>query len=138
MDTSKEYIKMCDCPEIQDKWDKADMKWGDFYYNDGLVLPVMNILSILDLRKEEKVVWLPRQDQLQCMVWIPAMSNYRNNQDLARAFSFWLDGNDDISHPRYIEWGDYTDSFASMEQLWLAFVMWELHNKKWDGEKWIA
>jgi len=23
-----------------------------------------------------------------------------------------------------------------MEQLWLAFVMLELYNKKWDGTKW--
>ena len=26
---------------------------------------------------------------------------------------------------------------ASMEQLWLAFVMSELYLKQWDGEKWI-
>lgn len=26
----------------------------------------------------------------------------------------------------------------SMEQLWLAFVMKELYNKQWDGEKWIS
>ncbi|TES89947.1 MAG: hypothetical protein E3J87_11075 [Candidatus Cloacimonadota bacterium] len=26
--------------------------------------------------------------------------------------------------------------FTSMEQLWLAFYMWEKHEKTWDGEKW--
>jgi len=30
-----------------------------------------------------------------------------------------------------------TEQFTSMEQLWLAFVMKELHQKKREGDKWI-
>lgn len=30
----------------------------------------------------------------------------------------------------------YYGQFTSMDQLWLAFVQKELHNKSWDGEKW--
>ena len=34
--------------------------------------------------------------------------------------------------------GRYTERFDSMEQLWLAFVMYEKFGKKWDGEEWKA
>ena len=34
------------------------------------------------------------------------------------------------------KWFNYWYDCNSMEQLWLAFVMKENHNKTWDGEKW--
>ncbi len=32
----------------------------------------------------------------------------------------------------------HLDIFKTWEQLWLSFVMFELHQKKWDGEKWTT
>lgn len=37
----------------------------------------------------------------------------------------------------YTEHGVYELVAHSMEQLWLSFVMYELHSKKWDGDKWV-
>ena len=52
-------------------------------------------------------------------------NNYQCPFRLVEVFWFWLHKN---IH-------NY-DSDASMEQLWLAFVMKEKFNKTWDGEKW--
>jgi hypothetical protein len=57
--------------------------------------------------KSSKCVWLPRQDQLQEM--------YGTFQECS------------------VNGGVVT----SMEQLWLAFVMKEKHNKVWNGNDWI-
>ena len=38
--------------------------------------------------------------------------------------------------PKLEAWAAYIKSLVSMEQLWLAFVMKELHGKVWDGENW--
>lgn len=37
----------------------------------------------------------------------------------------------------YAEQLNYIDRFTSVQQLWLAFVMYELHGKKWNGEGWV-
>ena len=79
MDTSEEYIKMCQkATEVQ-------------------------ALCEADVEIESPSIWLPRQDQLQGMV----------------------------------EYTVGVNKFNSMEQLWLAFVMSEKYNKKWDGKDWI-
>ena len=59
MDTTKEYIKMCDCSEIQRRW-RADE--FDFF-----------VCSCHKERcncqgGETSEIWLPRQDQLQDMI----------------------------------------------------------------------
>ena len=69
--------------------------------------------------KEDKVVWLPRQDQLQGM--------YSNDlSTLLHDFIGWLDQGDSDSM-----------QCVSMEQLWLAFVMKEKYNKVWADGEWI-
>ena len=62
--------------------------------------------------------WLPRQDQLQ------EMSEYFPSTLLLNSM-FWNFAKD-----------CYLPDEASMEQLWLAFVMKELHNKQWTGSEW--
>ncbi len=124
MDKSEEYVKQCDCPEIQDGWGKFAIKWGDFYWNDGMVLPVMKILAILEMKiSTEKIIWLPRQDQLQEMLPNEPAWDYRFS-----AFSNWLDIEPGLS---------IFNSVDSMEQLWLGYVMAELHGKKWNEEAWV-
>jgi len=71
-----------------------------------------------------KSVWLPRQDQLQGMLY---------NEDRPRAWDLFCDFDEFIiTHSREV--GDYT---LSAEQLWLAFVMHEKYGKKWNGKDWI-
>ena len=114
MDTSKEYIKMCDC-EIQDGWEPLI---GDFSY-----LSELNDVSInCGYNREVSCgeTWLPRQDQLQEML------DDSPNPARMHNLLIWAGIEFDIKDMR------------TWEQLWLAFVMWELHQKKWDGETWIG
>jgi len=131
MDTSKEYIEMCEkAEEIQGNHKIVS---GD-YFNDGEICA-----EVLEVENNEgyliksiygkyflpsECVWLPRQDQLQEMI----------NQDYLTGFIYdlyefskeWLyhDNGNDLR-------------FTSLEQLWLAFVMYEKFNKVWDGKEWI-
>ena len=108
MDTSKEYVKMCNCPEIQGSVfvGNGDGKWW---------------------RRDGNLIWLPRQDQLQKMLnWEVHKLVYR--------FDEFCRGSSNM----YGSQG-FLDAYGcgySMEMLWLALVMSELHNKKWDGEIW--
>lgn len=66
------------------------------------------------------------QDQLQEML-DDRFSN-RYPWILAEKFSHFARPSNKVT--KSVVWG-------SMEQLWLAFCMAELHQKKWDGEKWV-
>ena len=131
MDTSKEYIKMCDCPEIQNKV----LKFGDFFlFRDGgdiFIFP-QGCEQIIKYPARDRI-WLPRQDQLQEMV-------IRHGQDPKP--EYWpmlLFGFTDWAKNYAIESDRKGFQFpTSMEQLWLAFVMKEKFGKKWDGDKWIS
>lgn len=113
MDTSKEYIKMCDCEEIQDgkgrnvSFQNIDRE-GDWWIQ-------------VDIQSTDgHNVWLPRQDQLQEML------NYKEPIvfNLVSNLNIWI-----MDNPKKV--------CFSMEQLWLEFVMETKHNKTWDKDKWI-
>ncbi len=159
MDTSKEYIKMCEkAEEIQKEWKPA---YGDLYVwsessirrkrpnkNNhfsivrGWIFGKKNILSAItglsnEQRHYKEVIWLPRQDQLQKIAF-----DY-----LKRNFPSW-DSNDKIIGYNFdvsnllCAFHNFTDlrelfkQSTSMEQLWLAFVMKEKYNKIWTGKEW--
>ena len=112
MDTSKQYIEMCDCPEIQGQVNLIPlMLTGAPTDNNGVVLGVRNLDIIGG-------VWLPRQDQLQEMVK-PEVTDWVKTRNL----NDWL-----LVNKELVNW--------SMEQLWLAFVMKEKHDKVWNG-RWV-
>ena len=91
-----------------------------------------------------RVIWLPRQDQLQEMIEFDSLEKYWVKRGihltnwhivesrLNRFYDFTM-----IGLCRDTErLSEYCVQFTSMEQLWLAFVMKEKHSKVWDGEKW--
>ncbi len=132
MDISPEYVKMCSkATEIQNHY----LDTGDYYY----VLPSKAIrlvkwadqkrVSGVEIKENGKAkthqitgsIWLPRQDQLQDICetltgnkWTPYF-----------ALTMLLDFANEQEHPA-----------STMEQLWLAFVMAEIYEKRWDGESW--
>jgi hypothetical protein len=122
MDT---YIKMCDCPEIQDKWKP---KIGDFT-DKGVIVSILLSFNPNDVfqtnqtgsyaLEKHNFIWLPSQEQLQEMV----SEGFNARQQLNRFNSFLRN---------YRARGK-----DSIKELWLAFVMQELHNKKWDVKKWF-
>ena len=65
---------------------------------------------------------LPQQDQSQGMAW-GSLGNYCSNKMNALTWGVW-------------DFYNEIDDLDSMEQLWLCYVMNELHNLKWTGEQW--
>jgi len=127
MDTSQEYIKMCDCKEVQKSYydidevdhftifdkEKKIMYWRSRYTTDQLMI---------------YEVWVPHQDQLQNMIYHLAC-DYRMLQD----FYYWCQVNRMDDRTRYRIKG------MSLEQLWLQFYMWREHEKVWTEEgEWKA
>jgi hypothetical protein len=127
MDASPLYMKMCEkASEIMVYW-KPD--FGDFYVSmaGGILSECQPITSELELRlpymNQIKALWIPRQDQLQEII----SDHYTTPWDLAVEFANALMGGA----------SDYFDKFLSMEQLWLAYVMKQKFNKRWDGKDWV-
>lgn len=135
MDTSKEYIKMCEkAVEIQKLWkpktgdvlchkNTGDILWVDRFNQNNIF--VCDHLSSVYTSKQGSI-WLPRQDQLQGMVENKRDFGIGHNVNLFHNFVF----------SKYSVDYRANDIFISMEQLWLAFVMKEKYQKVWDGEDW--
>ena len=134
MDTSPEYVKMCEKAEeiqVTEFGETGDVVVtrrelngynGWQVYEKGQVCIVGNDGEYDVTQPDSKdFIWLPRQDQLQGML------NQRNITRLVNDF----DGFVCSYHEAWFE-----DTELSMEQLWLAFVMKEKYGKVWDGENW--
>ena len=133
MDETEQFIKMADCPEIQEQWKKE--QYGDILavydrkrtYENGSHYYTLLIAGGPPIRKSKNRIWLPRQDDIQKMMkgvpagFIKVLYNYIYGG---------IDGID-IAH--------YFLNFETMEQLWLAFYMHEKHSKVWSSkeEKWV-
>ena len=135
MDTTPKYILMCEKAEEIQKIRQADdavnrHEWwqpGDFVY-DGvheeifIVCGVRHCLASTGYFDIDHITWLPRQDQLQEMVYPEYFAPLQTMCGVLYDFS--------IS-----EYGGRFTLDGSMEQLWLAFVMHEKYQKRWNEEK---
>ena len=134
MDTSEQYVKMCDCEEIQ-RLRKTLGDWGDgdiyaeWLKNGDFLMDIFTYIWVNEYwvgGSEKKFlndsIWLPRQDQLQAMM----------GEEYAINLLY------EFHHFYNAKYDDYPDQFTSMEQLWLAFVMKRNYNKIWDGQDWIV
>ncbi len=125
MDTSKEYIKMCEeAEEIQERWTwiKGDVFADEI--NQIHILESGGHIMLMGTHFPEGYIWLPRQDQLQEIV------DYDNNPYVLNSefMDFINVENEIMCAPR-------EPIMNSMEQLWLAFVMKEKYNKKWNNKE---
>lgn len=127
MDVSEKYILMCEqADDIQKDWEP---QVGDWYCDKNYPGAVGIWGSSLPT---DTLVWLPRQDDLQKM-----LEERKTTYFLIEDFSDFMCENLLEDH------GDvpYTPPFkkewerASMEMLWLAFVMHEKYGKCWNNEK---
>ena len=136
VDTLKEYINMCEMAvDVQDSYKPF---LGDYVYCmdyntetkrpslirevNGGSLAVLELVDYLDSAWHDEFTWLPRQDQLQAMV-LPSKCN-----------AYWL-----VNQLHYMCHNNNAYGLTgnpSMEQLWLAFVMFEKYNKTWNGQEW--
>lgn len=68
MNISEQYVKMCDCEEIQGNW---IAEHGDYYVKKGyqvidILESILVSVNVLNGIKQQST-WLPRQDQLQIL-----------------------------------------------------------------------
>lgn len=138
------YIKMCEKNEdLQKAWNP---KFGDYCqlkeYKSLMI--VMGVIESHDIRcisykyrrtgygaeryLKDNLIYLPTQEQLQEM--INAFSNYE------RINRFYEFVHLDADEYGYKKWCEFVND-ASMNELWLAFVMYEKYHKTWTGEKWV-
>lgn len=133
MDTSPEYIRMCEkAVEIQSLWKPLGgdifMGWADVdIVMDGEEPKELVIGSEIwgDYVRPMKghSVWLPRQDQLQDLLWPEG-----HDLTLGECQLVW-----EFARKNREKLAD----FNSWEKLWLCFLMSENFNKTWNGEDWV-
>lgn len=140
MNIPKEYILQCEkAKEIQKE---APLMVGNRYaylrrkHNEYWILdkeaPIVEIIqrSRSDCNPthlfEDSIerCWLPRQDELQEMV---------KPKGLNCAFNY-IGGLSRFIDKKRI----YSCGFITLDQLWLAFVMFERYSKQWSGKDWVV
>jgi len=134
MDTSETYIKMCEkateiqalAPSMQTRIHLSMNIFNCSTKDDSAFFWCMDTFEDDDLGNsvltDTVAIWLPRQDQLQKMVF--GVSGDIQGQ-VWKLYEFVTDNR--ATCPRV----------SSMEQLWLAFVMQEKYSKQWMGEEWV-
>lgn len=130
MDTTEQYIKMCESSKeiqklVQHNLDNTYGSKEDFWgYSD----------------RKGRLVWLPRQDQLQKML--------KNTHTMGAIIQglYWFyepeqfcpDTDNKYRECKCSSTGiERRGIFETIEQVTLAFVMDELYKKKWNGSEWI-
>ena len=117
---SGDYIAWISHPLVRLLGGKAYDAWRLLYPNQETMQ-----YSLVHQNSLRKHPWLPRQDQLQ-KIYSPQTLN-----ELVSYFErFCFKG---YRNPRSM---NPIVLFDSMEQLWLAFTMFQKFGKRWDGEKW--
>ncbi len=156
MDNSEQYIKICDCPEVQGQWKPKIGDWIFRNYEGKSGFP----------KNIEKKIW-PEKDkfqEIQVLSYLPSIKGYyvtKTTSGEDRSFTeeeylkngfIWLPRQDQIQeminycstnficglYDWFVEPGGREDEFDSYEKLWLAYYMWEYHKKTWDGKKWAS
>ncbi len=166
MDTSEQYIDMCNCPEIQEQWRPTDGDWFTPKYNIGSTDNWDNSewIRVDDgdmLKKGETYCsgdfagfadtgledFRSSMRDKSMVIWLPTQSELQEMVlDDERRLGVLLDAfvhhcfaitASNIDDSSYIQ-----ESWRSkvpcdlMEQLWIGFAMKEKHGKLWNGKKW--
>jgi len=155
VDTSKEYIKMCEKAEkIQKFWrDKKSHIEDIMYINEDnerlLVLkePIFHLSEYADKKREhicfeqyglfpipltkfDKDPFYRYDDENLNIIWLPRQDQLQEMVGLTA-----LEPNIFVLMNFSRELYNVKEKF-SWEQLWLAFVMKEKYNKIWNGKEW--
>ena len=118
-----EYVKMCKkAKEIQKNWIP---KTGDILAKEinKYSFAILVVYLSYNATRIKDYIWLPTQEQLQKMIFKNVSVIFMLN-----GFYKWC-----------MENLEYINQFTTMEELWLAYVMYEKYSKIWDNKKgkWI-
>lgn len=133
MDTSEEYVKMCEnADEIQSSSNGFDDRLFVGIEKKGIHKHTMYFYSYTeDIPDGCVTVWLPRQDQLQDMI-IANRTIISNPINLFKVLVYWLSDTEALDFDP-----DGLLSFDTMEKMWLAYYMKTCHHKMWNGNGWV-
>ena len=128
MDTSEQYFKMSNCPEVQDEYFNIPKMMAYFYSVDADFV-YANYEKPKD--KDCEDWWCPTQDQIQEM-----MKSHTQPQYLIMSLVMFMQSQQKFYKKRKAK---RLYPIGSMEQLWLAFYMFKNHQKFWNSkeQKWI-
>lgn len=160
MDTRKEFVKMmCENRDILRLW---NARTGDFIWvkeedyvdcdneKEGCIYTLFESEGSLcfdggisygrstdyvgegyfvELSEVPTAVWLPRQDQLQEM----ALAKEYHEDNIDHLLMRFLNMIHTLPNFDWHYWG----RFRTMEQKWLAFLMWVKFEKRWNGKEWV-
>jgi len=140
MDYSKEYVLMCQKAEEIQQLRPLRFQPGDIIYHNGQGPKSIGRTVWFTIAPEDYTVykathndWIPRQDELQDMIDLKRYykARYSTLHSIFNVFATRVNGYK--VKPRISE-------FTSFEQLWLALVMFENYDKKWDFEnkQWVC
>ena len=122
MDTSKEYIKMCDYPQIQERWKPAVGDWMVTEYSGEALVPSPAIKEFIPSQGD---IWLPLQWQSQEMMKADAYRlDFKYNKYTLTLYPYKYDGQFVFTSP-------------TAEQALLRGWFYWRYGKRWSGEKWI-
>lgn len=107
MDLSEEYVRMCEeSVEIQESFNYRQAKTT----NKDFIA-----------KKDDKLIWIPRQDQLQDFMVFPDDMLRENDFNNLKAMTVEL-----------ITTFEKNPAVITMEMAWICTVMRFLHNKQWN------
>ncbi len=133
MDETKQYILMCEkAEEIQKGWIPRRGDYIFFWHQDKEGFYWDFVCNPLGIKEQVSAIhfdviyrWLPRQDQLQDMIF-----DRKNHTEVFYVSYFYRFVYEDLCST------SRDSNNWSMEQLWLAFVMKERYNKVWNSKEW--
>lgn len=122
MDTSEQFIKMADCPEIQKGKPSGGTEISCYI---DVFIHTSKYGDYWALGK--RLIWLPRQDDIQKMLIKEKFGDFNAHWDMC------------IDIPVQFVAKNPTLELSSMEQIWLGCYMLSIHQKIWSSkeEKWV-
>lgn len=128
MDTTKKYIDMCNCKEVQEKWKHLD---GDFFAERGNSLGQDVIYTDilprpLATHPKIKIVFLPRQDQINEWFKLNGWETIRSSQK--GWIIYWNSERDDRNMQAVVG--------ETIEQCLIQVYIFEAKGYTWNGKVW--
>ena len=134
------FIKQCEkAEEIQERWRHPFKNYiGDLYWKGKkyLMIPEACIfVTEIMFKPDDDHIYLPTQEQLQEIILPVLKKKYNKYYDL-------------VKKDRQANWifricncflNEHSEIYSNnMNELWLAFIMYQLYNKRWTGKDWIT
>lgn len=127
MDVTEKYILLCkEATEIQKLLSQAVRLYGTPFWHENVVIRIFAgeafyFAGFNEAKKE--TIWLPTQNQLQRM-----LKSSKPEYFIGDFFYFVYDEKEKKNK-------EIVSKMETMEQLWLAYIMYTKYQKRWNDER---